>query len=146
MRPDYIIKRFVIFLVIVWVAATLNFFIPRLGSRSPIEDKLMTQAATGGYLQQGVAEMVKEYEAKFGLDKPLWQQYLNYWGDIFRLDLGVSLADFPQPVISKVRWERCQQARSVRWLAANGGRNRRSSAAERAVSIRDVTLPPRSCS
>ena len=34
-----------IFLLIVWVAATLNFFIPRLGSRSPIEDKLMTQAA-----------------------------------------------------------------------------------------------------
>jgi peptide/nickel transport system permease protein len=43
------------------------------------------------------------YRAKFGLDKPLWQQYLNYWIDIFRLELGVSLMDFPQPVISKVR-------------------------------------------
>ena len=71
MRPDYILKRFAIFLFIIWAAATLNFFIPRLGSRSPIEDKLMTQAATGGYLQQGVEEMVREYEAKFGLDKPL---------------------------------------------------------------------------
>jgi peptide/nickel transport system permease protein len=99
MRPDYVIKRFLIFLLIVWVAATLNFFIPRLGSRSPIEDKLMTQAATGGYLQQGVQEMVKEYEAKFGLDKPLWQQYLTYLWDVLHFDFNYSIANYPRRVV-----------------------------------------------
>lgn len=99
MRLDYVIKRFGIFLLIMWVAATLNFLIPRLGSRSPIEDKLMTQAATGGYLQQGVAEMVKEYEAKFGLDKPLWQQYLTYLGDVARFDFNYSIANYPRRVV-----------------------------------------------
>jgi peptide/nickel transport system permease protein len=99
MRVDYVLKRFGIFLLIVWAAATLNFFIPRLGSRSPIEDKLMTQAATGGYLQQGVAEMVKEYEAKFGLDKPLWRQYLTYMSDVSRFDFNYSIANYPRKVI-----------------------------------------------
>ncbi|MCC6175312.1 MAG: ABC transporter permease [Chloroflexi bacterium] len=98
MRPDYVLKRFVIFLIIVWAAATLNFFIPRLGSRSPIEDKLMTQAATGGYLQQGVQEMVKEYEAKFGLDRPLWQQYLTYLSDVMHFDFNYSIANYPRRV------------------------------------------------
>jgi peptide/nickel transport system permease protein len=99
MRPDYVLKRFAIFLLIVWVAATLNFFIPRMGSRSPIEDKLMTQAATGGYLQQGVKEMVQEYEAKFGLDKPLWQQYLTYLYDVLHFDFNYSIANYPRRVI-----------------------------------------------
>jgi peptide/nickel transport system permease protein len=99
MHLDYVLRRFGIFVLIVWVAATLNFFIPRLGSRSPIEDKLMTQAATGGYLQQGVGEMVKEYEAKFGLDKPLWQQYLTYLGDVARFDFNYSIANYPRRVI-----------------------------------------------
>jgi len=99
MHIDYVLKRFGIFLLIIWAAATLNFFIPRLGSRSPIEDKLMTQAATGGYLQQGVGEMVKEYEAKFGLDKPLWQQYFIYLGDVARFDFNYSIANYPRRVI-----------------------------------------------
>jgi peptide/nickel transport system permease protein len=99
MRPDYILKRFAIFLFIIWAAATLNFFIPRMGSRSPIEDKLMTQAATGGYLQQGVAEMVREYESKFGLDKPLWQQYLTYLADTLRFDFNYSISNYPRRVV-----------------------------------------------
>ena len=44
MRLDYVLKRLGIFFLIVWVAATLNFFLPRLGSRSPIEDKLYCSA------------------------------------------------------------------------------------------------------
>ncbi len=99
MRADYVLKRLGIFFLIVWVAATLNFFIPRLGSRSPIEDKLMTSAATGGYLQQGVQEMVREYESKFGLDKPLWQQYLTYVADVVRFDFNYSISNYPRRVV-----------------------------------------------
>ena len=28
--------------------------------------------------------------AKYGLDKPVWQQFLTYMGNIFKGDLGVS--------------------------------------------------------
>jgi peptide/nickel transport system permease protein len=59
----------------------------------------MTQAATGGYLQQGVQEMVTEYEAKFGLDKPLWQQYLTYLSDTAHFDFNYSISNYPRRVI-----------------------------------------------
>jgi peptide/nickel transport system permease protein len=42
--------------------------------------------------------MVKEYDQKFGLDKPLWVQYLNYLGQMSHLDLGYSITNYPKTV------------------------------------------------
>jgi peptide/nickel transport system permease protein len=44
--------------------------------------------------------MVQEYNVKFGLDKPLWQQYLNYLGDVARLDFNYSVSNYPRTVAS----------------------------------------------
>ena len=46
--------------------------------------------------------MVKIYNQKFGLDRPLWEQYLVYWRDLLRLDLGVSLAYYPQTALEMI--------------------------------------------
>jgi peptide/nickel transport system permease protein len=73
----YLVKRVGIFLLIVWLAATINFFLPRLGGQNPVAQKIMQQAALGGNLHVGMQDMVKEYETKFGLTKPLWSQYLT---------------------------------------------------------------------
>jgi peptide/nickel transport system permease protein len=103
MRIGYLVARSAQLVPIVFIAVTINFMIPRLIPGDPVEAALQTRIAMTGNVDANVAEVAAIYRAKFGLDKPLWQQYLNYWGDILRLDLGVSLADFPQPVISKVR-------------------------------------------
>ena len=34
--------------------------------------------------------MVQAYQEKFGLDKPLYVQYLNYMSDLIRFDFGFS--------------------------------------------------------
>ena len=81
----YIAKQIGTFLLIVWLAATLNFFLPRLGGENPVAQKLMQTAALGGNLHAGMHEMVEEYQAKFGLDRPLWSQYLTYLADTSRL-------------------------------------------------------------
>ncbi len=98
MRPDFVLKRVAMFLVLVWVAATLNFIGPRLTNKDPIKTRLLKQAAVGGYVQQGMDEMAKEYERKFGLDKPLWTQYTTYLGDMSRLNFGPSIANYPRSV------------------------------------------------
>src|SRR5919108_883848 len=98
MRLDYVVKRFGLLLLIVWLAATLNFFLPRLGGQTPIREKLLQQALQGGYVQAGLQEMVRSYEAKFGLDKPLWQQYLNYLRDLARFDFNYSISNYPKTV------------------------------------------------
>ena len=46
--------------------------------------------------------MVDAYEKKFGLDKPLWQQYLTYMADMSHLDFGYSLMLYPTKVLTVV--------------------------------------------
>jgi peptide/nickel transport system permease protein len=87
-----------VFLLIIWLAATLNFFLPRLSGQDPIRATLLQQAQLGGYVQAGIEAMVKEYEQRFGLDKPLWRQYLTYLSDVSRLNFNYSIANYPRTV------------------------------------------------
>ena len=96
---NFVVRRVAQFLAVLWLAASVNFFLPRIGTgRDPIREKLGQLAASGGLRQDGIEAMVKAYQAKFGLDKPLHIQYLNYLGDVFRFDLGYSLANYPARV------------------------------------------------
>src|SRR5262245_49045511 len=42
--------------------------------------------------------MVAEFDKEFGLDRPLWQQYLNYLWNIAHLEFGFSMASYPMRV------------------------------------------------
>src|SRR5260221_10040987 len=98
MQAAYIARRFGVFLLIVWLAATLNFFLPRLSGQDPVHTQPLQQAALGGYVQAGIAEVTREYERRFGLDKPLWQQDATYLGDVAHVDFNYSLAHYPPTV------------------------------------------------
>lgn len=103
MNLRYFLRRIGLLLIIVWAAATLNFFIPRLSpNRDPIRERLGQLAATGGLNTEGIEEMVRAYQERFGLDKPLYVQYLNYMSDIIRFDFGYSLANYPQRVTDMI--------------------------------------------
>ena len=96
---DFIVKRLALFLIVILAAASVNFFVPRLGTgRDPIREKLGQLAASGGLRQDGIEAMVKAYQTKFGLDKPLYVQYLHFLRDTMTLDLGYSLANYPARV------------------------------------------------
>src|SRR5437867_8211972 len=99
MRTDYLIKRVGLFLLIVCSASTVNFFLPRLGGQDPVRAQLGAQAAMGGGSQIGMKEMIAEYDSRFGLDKPLLQQYLTYLGDTAHLDFNFSMSAYPTKVI-----------------------------------------------
>ena len=48
MQLAYIARRFGVFLLIVWLAASLNFFLPRLSGQDPVRTKLLQSAQLGG--------------------------------------------------------------------------------------------------
>ncbi len=102
MQLLYIVRRFLVFLLIVWLAATLNFFLPKLSGQDPVRTKLLEEASLGGYVHAGIEDMVKEYQKKFGLDKPLWRQYLTYIGDVSQGDLNYSIANYPRTVAGMI--------------------------------------------
>jgi len=103
MQAIYIVRRFGVFLLIIWLAATLNFFLPKLSGQDPVRTKLLEEASLGGYVHAGIEDMVKVYQQKFGLDKPLWQQYLNYVNDVAHGDLNYSISNYPNTVASMIR-------------------------------------------
>jgi peptide/nickel transport system permease protein len=98
MTLEYLIRRIFLLLVIIWCAATLNFFVPRLTGGDPVRSQLMQQAASGGGVQAGMDEMVASYQERFGLNDPLLEQYVAYLRQIATLDLGYSMTSYPTTV------------------------------------------------
>ena len=89
----YIGRRFLQFLLIIFVANSLTFLLPRIIPGDPIQEALTAKTAAAGRANVDIQAWAAEYNAKFGLDQPLWRQYLNYWVDMLRLDFGYSLND-----------------------------------------------------
>lgn len=95
MQLGFILRRLGIFVLVVWVAASLNFIMPRLAPVNPIREKMLQAASYGAAGKTDLEKVVAHYEKRFGLDQPMWKQYLNYMWDTLRLDFGYSLSSFP---------------------------------------------------
>ncbi len=97
-----IVKRLGLMVLVIWLAASINFLLPHLSDRDPIEERLAQALGDSGGSAIGIEEMVEKYQAKFGTDQPLWRQYLYMLGDTARFDLGVSINYFPDRVADHV--------------------------------------------
>lgn len=77
----YILKRIGLALLTVWVVITITFFVMRAVPGGPfLSEKAITESAQAAL------------EAKYGLDKPLMEQYFTYLKDVVtRFDFGPSL-------------------------------------------------------
>lgn len=111
MSVKFVIRRILFLFIVIWVASTIVFFIPRLSTRNPVRERLSQLARSGGFSPADIEAMVASYNEKFGLDKPLLEQYIDYMGSLLRGDLGVSLFKYPRTV-----WELIMDA--VPWTLA----------------------------
>src|SRR3954471_16301111 len=85
-------------IVVFFVALLLNFLLPRLIPGNPV-DAIVGQLARGGGAGGEQLEQVHQhFMQEFGLDKPLWQQFLVYLGHIFHGDFGTSFGQYPASV------------------------------------------------
>lgn len=90
----YFGRKLAIYVFTFWVAATIDWMIPRFMPGDPIQSLLSrTQVAP-----EAVADLIAYYKALFGLDLPLWQQYLNFWARLLQGDLGRSVYLSGRPV------------------------------------------------
>lgn len=94
----YIIKRLIYTIVIAWGIVTITFILLRVGPSSPADKYLANIAAKG----QDVAQITAAIEARYGLDKPLWEQYTNYVVHLFQGDWGWSFST-SMPVVDLIR-------------------------------------------
>lgn len=87
----YIVKRLLLAIFTVFLIITITFFVmhaipggPFLSEKSPSP------------------EVTAALEAKFGLDKPLGEQYLTYLKDLLRFDFGPSIKNRGRQVIDLI--------------------------------------------
>lgn len=74
----YIIKRLFIGVVTIWALITITFFLIRIMPGSPFEADNLSQSA------------IEQLESTYGLDEPMWKQYILYMENLMHGDLGVS--------------------------------------------------------
>jgi peptide/nickel transport system permease protein len=97
-----VVKRLLSLLLVIWAASTITFFIPRLSDKNPIRERFAELARTGGFSPENLELIIASYNEKFGLDKPLWQQYVDYMLGVLRFDFGVSLNKFPSTTLQLI--------------------------------------------
>jgi peptide/nickel transport system permease protein len=90
----YFLQRIAFYLFTAWAAITLNFFIPRMIPGDPVS------ALLSRFQGQMSTQAIASLYVLFGIDKDasLWSQYVDYWQQLFRGDLGLSFSAFPSPV------------------------------------------------
>ena len=93
-----VVRRLLFLVVVVWTASTITFFVPRLSERNPIRERFAELARTGGFSPADLEAIIDSFSKQFGLDKPLYQQYLDYMWSVIRLDFGYSLNSYPATV------------------------------------------------
>ncbi|MFC1845945.1 ABC transporter permease [Chloroflexota bacterium] len=98
---NYIIKRLIYAVIIAWGIVTITFILIRVGPSSPADKYLANLAASG----QDASQITAAVEARYGLDKPLWEQYGDYVTNLFQGDLGWSFStSMPVVDLIKTHW------------------------------------------
>lgn len=90
----YFSRKLLLYILTFFLAVTIDWLIPRFMPGNPIQVLL----ARAGAKAEAAELMYTYYTQAFGLDLPLWQQYLNFWKALFHGDLGTSVLVFPTPV------------------------------------------------
>jgi len=91
----YFVRKLSIYALTFFVAVTVNWMIPRFMPGDPVQ----TMLARASLRPEASETMLAYYNELFGLDVPVFQQYLNFWRSLLQGDLGTSIWLFPTPVV-----------------------------------------------
>jgi len=98
----YLGRKAIWYVIALFVALLLNFLHPRLIPGNPVDTIVSQMARGGGASGEQMKAIYAHYMQQFGLDKPMWEQFLIYLGHVFRGDLGFSFALWPASVRSLI--------------------------------------------
>jgi len=92
----YFRKKLLWFVLTLIVAVILNFLLPRLMPGDPVST-ILGRLAAGGEAEQ-TRRILEHFSEQFGVDRPLYQQFFMYIGNLLQGDLGNSFSRWPRPV------------------------------------------------
>ena len=96
----YIIRRLLLIIPTFIGISLISFFMIQLAPGSPIYFKLLNSQGQMSS-DANTARIIEETKALYGLDKPVWQQYVSWLGHLATFDFGNSFKDH-RPVADKI--------------------------------------------
>lgn len=96
-------RRLIFLFLVIWSASTIVFFVPRLSSRNAIRERFAELARNGGFSPGDLEKIIASLQHQFGLDRPLWEQYLDYMNSVLHLNFGYSLGKYPATVAGLIQ-------------------------------------------
>ena len=97
----YLANKTVWYLGALVVAVVLNFVLPRLIPGNPV-DVLVSKMGQGGLSSEAQQRTYEAFMQEFGLDKPIWDQFVLYITGVFHGNFGASFSFYPTPVSSLI--------------------------------------------
>jgi peptide/nickel transport system permease protein len=94
----YLGRRFLQFLLVLFLGITLAFLITNLSPVDPVEQSLSLMTSFGATDPRSVELMREALTELYGLKGSLFEQYINFWRRVLTGDFGPSLSAFPAPV------------------------------------------------
>ena len=94
----YLTRKIITYLLAFFVGMTIDWGIPHLMPGDPIQGLLSKfQLDSASY-----AALYKSFAQSFGLNVPLWQQYLDFWKGVLTGNMGISIYAPPDKVTTLI--------------------------------------------
>ena len=90
----YLARRLILALLTIWAISVLSFVIIQLPPGDYITAYIAQMSASGGFISQQEADALRQ---EYGLDRPLYFQYLRWMRLVLRGNFGISL-EWARPV------------------------------------------------
>jgi peptide/nickel transport system permease protein len=102
-QASYVLRRVALTLLIIWIAATLNFFLPALSGRGTIRARPRDQAAQNTNAQPARQSAVAGPSSRLDLAGTKVRQYVSYLARLSHGDLSYAGAGYPRKVTDLIR-------------------------------------------
>jgi oligopeptide transport system permease protein len=89
----YTLRRLLYMVITLYIIVTVTFFLMKLLPGDPFGDAILKLPA----------ESMAVLKAQYGLDRPVWEQYVKYLGHVVQGDLGVSYQFPTRSVVSVIQ-------------------------------------------
>ena len=95
-------KRALQLLAVIFFGVSATFLVTHLSPINPVESALGRMTARSVSNPEAIVAMRAALTELYGVDEPIWSQYINFWTRLVQGDFGPSLLAFPTPAMTLV--------------------------------------------
>lgn len=100
----FIVRRFLLGVFALWVISIISFFVVTLPPGDFVDDYVANLVGEAGQGTPAADALEKQLRIEYGLDAPVWFQYIKWMSKVVRGDLSFSV-EFNRPV-REVIWDK----------------------------------------